>query len=115
MRRTIGYTVDYYLSSASAITETGDIVGADASGTRISAWSYTASNLIVVSGTNKIVKDLSAARERLDKYAYVLESARAQMVYKAPSQISNFIVMHKGNPWNPNRVHVVLIKEALGY
>jgi len=115
VKRIKGFTVDYYLSSASAITETGDIVGADATGNRVAPWTHASKKLVIVSGTNKIVKDMVAARERLDNYALVLETARAQLVYKAPSQISNYLVIHKGNPYNPKRVHVVLIKESLGY
>ncbi|RIA92025.1 prespore-specific protein [Glomus cerebriforme] len=116
LKRTKGYTVDYFLSSAPAITEDGVIIGVDATGSRIGAWIVTSGKLIIVSGTNKIVKDVLAGKERVEKYAYELESARCRLVYKTlSSQITNYLVLKKGNPINPKRVHVIFIKEALGY
>jgi len=116
LKRTKGYTVDYFLSSAPAITEDGVIIGTDATGSRIGAWIITSGKLVIVSGTNKIVKDVRAGKERVEKYAYELESARCRLVYKTlGSQITNYLVFKKGNPIIPKRVHVVFVKEALGY
>nr|CAG8461305.1 2173_t:CDS:2 [Entrophospora candida]CAG8461997.1 1203_t:CDS:2 [Entrophospora candida] len=117
IRRLKGYNVDYYLSSASAITEDGVIIGVDASGSRVAAWVDTAKTLVIVSGTNKIVKDANEAEERVTKYSFELESARARLAYGVPgSQISNYVSIRSANPFSPTkRVHVVLIKEVLGY
>ncbi|CAG8511914.1 32530_t:CDS:2 [Racocetra persica] len=116
IRRTKGSTVDYYLSSASAITEDGVIVGCDLSGTRIGPWASTAGKLIIVSGTNKIVKNEEEANERVYKYSLELESARVRLAYKLPaSTVVNYSVIKNANPFNPKRVHVVLIEESLGY
>ncbi|CAG8641142.1 5892_t:CDS:2 [Cetraspora pellucida] len=116
LRRTKGNIVDYYLSSASAITEDGVIVGCDLTGTRIGAWGSSAGKLVIVSGTNKIVKNEEAANERVNKYALELESARVRLAYKVPgSNIVNYFAIRHANPFNPKRVHVILIKESLGY
>nr|CAG8496099.1 5973_t:CDS:2 [Entrophospora candida] len=117
IRRLKGYNVDYYLSSASAITEDGVIVGVDASGSRVAAWIDSAKTLVIVSGTNKIVKDVNEAEERVTKYAYELESARVRLAYGIPaSQIANYVSIKNANPFSPiKRVHVVFIKEVLGY
>ncbi|CAG8535064.1 10390_t:CDS:2 [Scutellospora calospora] len=116
LKRVKGFNVDYYLSSASAITEDGAIVGVDWSGTRIGAWFATAGKLIIVSGTNKIVKDEQEANERVYKHCLELESARVRLAYKMPaSNIANYSIIKSGSPFNPKRVHVVFIKESLGY
>ncbi|KAF0523894.1 DUF1121-domain-containing protein [Gigaspora margarita] len=116
LRRTKGFNVDYYLSSASAITEDGIIVGCDWSGTRIGGWAATAGKVIIVSGTNKIVKDEQEASERIYKYTYELESARVRLAYKVPSSnVANYVLVKHGNPFAPKRFHVVLIKESLGF
>ncbi|CAG8509066.1 6164_t:CDS:2 [Paraglomus brasilianum] len=113
LRRTVGATVDYYLSGASAVTEDGAIVGVDMSGTRVGGW-LVAANLIVVTGTNKIVKDLPDAIKRVEKYAYELESARVRITYEGvpSSTIANYAIIKKVSY---NRVTVVLINDVLGY
>ncbi|CAG8454889.1 4512_t:CDS:2 [Cetraspora pellucida] len=116
LRRTKGYTVDYYLSSADAITEDGIIVGCDLSGTRVGAWNSAAGKLIIIAGTNKIVKNEQEANERVYNYVLKLESARVRLAYKIPaSNVTNYSVIKTGNPFSPKRVHVVLIKESLGF
>ncbi|CAG8729611.1 28227_t:CDS:2 [Dentiscutata erythropus] len=116
LRRTKGFTVDYYLSSASAITEDGIIVGCDWSGTRVGGWNATAGKVVIVSGTNKIVKNEQEANERIHKYTLELESARVRLAYKVDkSNVANYVLVKGGNPFAPKRYHVVLIKESLGY
>ncbi|KAF0561601.1 DUF1121-domain-containing protein [Gigaspora margarita] len=116
LRRLKGFTVDYYLSSASAITEDGIIVGCDGTGTRIGAWYATGGKVIIVAGTNKIVKNEQEASERIYKYTLELESARMRLAYKLPgSAVVNYALIKGGNPYSPKRIHVVLIKESLGY
>lgn len=103
---------EYFVSSAQAITQNGEIVGCDASGSRVGAWLFTAKNLVIVAGTNKIVPDLSTALTRLHEYAFKLENVRAQKVYGMGSSVSKIAVLRK--EFGP-RTTVVLVKEALGY
>ena len=83
------------------------------SGTRVGGW-LVAANLIVVTGTNKIVKDLPDAIKRVEKYAYELESARVRITYEGvpSSTIANYAIIKKVSY---NRVTVVLINDVLGY
>jgi len=59
---------DYFYTSVAAITEDGQIVNADASGTRTAPMVSGAKNVILVVGANKVVKDLSAAIDRLENW-----------------------------------------------
>lgn len=114
LRRLTGATVDYYLTSVSAVTEDGSILGADLTGTRVGGW-FVSANLVVVAGTNKIVKDIPDAFKRLENYQFPLESARVRIVYGFPaSTIANCAIINKV-PMNTNRVTVVLVKDVLGY
>jgi L-lactate utilization protein LutB len=63
-----GTQADYYLASANAISETGELVFFSGYGNRIAGVSY-ARNLIVVCGINKLAKDLGAALKRARVYA----------------------------------------------
>jgi L-lactate utilization protein LutC len=112
-KRRLATTADYFVSSAQAVTETGDIVGCDASGSRVGAWLFGANYLIIVAGTNKIVPDVTAAMTRIQEFVFPLESARAQAVYGMGSNISKVAVL--SFEFDPKRTTVILVKEKLGY
>jgi len=119
IRRKEGSTADYFLSSVSALTEEGDLTVVDASGSRVNGF-YSAKNLVVVVGTNKIVPDYVSAVKRTYEYALPLESARARIAYAAygvkGSSINNFAAIRGGNPFGaPGRIHVIIVKDVLGF
>ncbi|KAG0196843.1 hypothetical protein BGX28_009695 [Mortierella sp. GBA30] len=117
LRRTIGTTVDYYLTSMSAVTEDGKLVHADLSGSKVGGVAFGAGNVIVLVGANKIVKDEDEAFKRTHEFALAAESARARDAYGVPaSAVVNYEVIKKANPFNPNRIQVILVKDqALGF
>ncbi|KAF9366002.1 hypothetical protein BGX34_006887 [Mortierella sp. NVP85] len=116
LRRTIGSTVDYYLTSMSAITKTGALVHADLSGSKVGGVAFGAANVIILVGSNKIVEDEAEAYKRTHEFALAAESARARDAYGVPaSAVVNYDVIRKANPFNPNRIQVILVKEALGF
>ncbi|GJJ68207.1 hypothetical protein EMPS_00553 [Entomortierella parvispora] len=116
LRRTIGSTVDYYLTSLAAVTEDGLLVHGDWSGSKVGGVAFGAANVIVLVGSNKIVKDEAEARARAFDFTLKVESARVRDVYGAPnSEFANFEVIRKVNPFNPNRIQVVIVNDALGY
>ncbi len=104
---------EYFVSSANAIAMTGEIVGCDASGSRVGAWPYAARRLILVVGINKIVPTLSDALDRVREYAFPLENARALRAYGTPSMIGKCVIL--AGERNPDRVTVILVNEVLGY
>jgi len=106
-------TADWFVSSANAIAETGEIVACDASGSRVGAWPFAAGHLILVVGTNKIVPSLEMAMRRVYEYAFRLENARAQRAYGTPSSIGKCVILAREKI--PGRVTLVLVNEALGY
>jgi len=110
----LGAGADLYFSSVAAIAETGEIIAGDLTGTRINGF-LAAKSLVLVTGTNKIVRDIEEAKQRLHEYQLKLESARVRVEYKAPaSAVVNEVVLNAAHPMAP-RTTVVLIKEALGY
>ncbi len=103
---------EWFVSSANALTQDGQLVGADASGSRTGAWLFSAQNLVIVAGTNKIAKDLPEAMQRVREYAFALENVRAQKVYGMGSGTHKWAVLSK--EYGP-RVTVILVNESLGY
>src|SRR5207244_2672673 len=69
---------DVMLGSVHAVTETGSLVAASASGSQLGPYAAGAGKVILVVGTQKIVSDLAEAQRRIDEYAFPLEDARAQ-------------------------------------
>ena len=104
---------DYFVGSVNAIAATGELVAADASGSRIGAYPFAAENLLLVAGTNKIVTDLDAALDRLEAVAYPLEDARAQDAYGAGSMIGKQLIYRQEA--EEGRTTLVLVRESLGY
>jgi len=60
---------DYYLCSANAITENGEILLLDGSGNRAAAVTFGPEKVIFVAGINKVVNDLDAGIKRIKSIA----------------------------------------------
>lgn len=104
---------DYFISSANAITQTGEIVACDASGSRVGAWPFAAGHLILIVGINKIVPTLEDALNRVRLYAYPLENARAKRVYGTQSIIGKCVIL--SHEKNEGRILLILVRDKLGY
>ncbi|OYR63337.1 lactate utilization protein [Halorubrum ezzemoulense] len=106
-------TADYFLGGINAVAQTGELVAADLSGSRIGAYPFAAGNVVIVTGINKIVPTLSDAFDRLESVAYLLENERAQEAYGAESAIAKQLVYRRET--EEGRTTVVLVREQLGY
>jgi L-lactate utilization protein LutB len=106
-------TADYFLGGINGISQTGELVAADRSGSRIGAYPFAASNVVIVSGVNKIVPTLEDALDRLETVAYPLENERAKEAYGVDSAIAKQLILRQ--ELEEGRTTVVLIGEHLGY
>lgn len=106
-------TADYFLGGINAIAQTGELVAADRSGSRIGAYPFAASNVVIVSGVNKIVDGLDAALNRLESVAYPLENERAKDAYGVESAIAKQLILRQ--ELEEGRTTVVLVRKQLGY
>ncbi|MEV7135303.1 LUD domain-containing protein [Arthrobacter sp. NPDC093128] len=104
---------DVMLGSVHAVTETGSLVAASASGSQLGPYASGAGKVILVVGTQKIVPDLEGALRRIDEYAFPLEDARAQAAYGIHSGVNKVLIINR--EWAPNRITVVLCDQALGF
>ncbi len=112
MRR-IGSGSEYTVGSVHAITEDGQVLVASASGSQLPNYVYGADHVIWVVGAQKVVKDLNEAMDRLETYTFPLENERAREAYGADSIISKLLIYKKER--NPERVHIVIFNEAVGF
>jgi acyl-CoA hydrolase len=108
----IGSGADYAVGSVHAITEEGHVIVASASGSQLPNYAYGSSNVIWVVGSQKIVKDLNEALERIETYTFPLEDERALAAYGINSSINKLLIYRK----EPNdRVTIILVRESVGF
>jgi len=103
----------YIIGSVHAITEDGRMLTASNGGSQLAPYSYGAKKVILVVGTQKIVKDLNEGFRRIEEYSYPLEDARLRTTLGAPSAIGKVLVVN--HEILPGRTTVILVKEELGY
>jgi hypothetical protein len=112
MRRLVS-APDVMLGSVQAVTETGSLVAASASGSQLGPYASGAGRVIFVVGTQKIVSDLEEGLRRIDEYAFPLEDARAQAAYGVHSGVNKIFIVNR--EYTPGRTTVVFVDEVLGY
>lgn len=112
------FTVDYYLSSANAITNDGKLVFLDGNGNRVAAVLYGPRNVVIIASVNKVVEDVENARRRLQfispmnskrlnletpciKTGYCVDCSNKQ-------RICNYFVVVETSARQPGRIKVVL-------
>jgi acyl-CoA hydrolase len=110
--KAIGGQPDYALGSVHAVTADGILVIASASGSQLASYAWGAANVIFVVGVQKLVPDLAAAHERIYQHSLPLEDARAIAAYGQHSQIGKILEIHQELP---GRIHLVLIRQPVGF
>ena len=122
-RQTFG--ADFYISSANAMSEQGDIVNIDGNGNRVAAIAWGPKKVIFVVGINKIAKDLDAAIKRARGTAAPINTVRLNRETPctldgvchdchSPNSICNQIHIIR-NSYDNGRFSVVIVGEELGY
>jgi acyl-CoA hydrolase len=110
--KAIGGQPDYALGSVHAVTRDGTLVIASASGSQLASYAWGAANVIFVVGAQKLVPTLEAAHERIYQHSLPLEDARAQAAYGQHSQVGKILEIHQELP---GRIHIVLIRQQVGF
>jgi acyl-CoA hydrolase len=103
---------DFALGSVHAVTRQGGLVIASASGSQLASYAWGAANVIFVVGAQKLVPDAEAARERIYQHSLPLEDARAYAVYGQNSRVGKILEIEQEDP---GRIHLVLIREVVGF
>ena len=110
--KAIGGQPDYALGSVHAVTRDGTLVIASASGSQLASYAWGAANVIFVAGAHKLVPTLEAAHQRIYQHSLPLEDARAQAAYGQHSQVGKLMEIHSELP---GRIHIVLVRQVVGY
>ncbi len=104
---------DIEVGSVAAVTETGSLVIASASGSQLPGYAGGAARAIWIVGAQKVVPDLSTALRRVEDHCLPLEDARAQVAYGYPSAVNRLLILNA--EFLPGRGTVLLLREAIGF
>jgi hypothetical protein len=104
---------DIEVGSVAALTETGSLVIASATGSQLPGYAGGAARAIWVVGAQKVVPDLDTALRRVQDYCLPLEDARARAAYHQPSAVSRLLILNTEPV--PGRGTVLLLREAIGF
>jgi L-lactate utilization protein LutB len=118
------FSSDIFLSSTNAVTEDGKLFNVDATGNRVGAMFIGPKKVIIVSGVNKIVKDLEAAEKRVREWTAPQNAKRLNRKVpcvetgvcsdcNSPDRICNIYVTLGKKP-SRTEVTVILVGEKLG-
>jgi hypothetical protein len=106
-------TPDVIVGSVHAVTETGSLVIASASGSQLPAYAGAALRAIWIVGAQKVVPDLATALRRVEDHCLPLENDRAMKVYGGPSAVNRVLILN-AEP-HPGRGTVLLLRQAIGF
>ena len=110
--KAIGGQADYSLGSVHAVTRDGALFIASASGSQLASYAWGAANVILVIGAQKLVPTAEAARERIFEHSLKLEDVRAYAAYGMNSYVGKILEIHQEQP---GRIHIVLIRQSVGF
>ena len=111
--RKLGGTPDYAAGSVQAVTEDGQVLIASNSGSQLGPYASGAGKVIWVVGAQKIVRDLNEGLRRIQEYNYPLEEQHMQQLYGVGTHINKVLIVNR--ELRPNRITMMIVKEALGF
>lgn len=119
------FSSDTFLASTNALTENGELYNVDGNGNRVAAMIYGPTQVIIVAGVNKIVKNLEEARERVEKIAAPMNTKRLNSATPcretgecahchSDSRICcTYVTLAQQRV--PDRIKVIIVNEKLGF
>jgi L-lactate utilization protein LutC len=107
---------DYFLGSVHAVSSTGEIVVASATGSQIAPYAFTSQNIIWVVGIQKITRTVDEGLLRVREYImpHEEERMRAMTGGKMGTTIGKILIFAREVPFLGRTVKLLLVKEKAG-
>jgi LUD domain len=111
-----GTQAEYFLGSVNAISETGELVFASATGSQLPAYAFTSRNIIWVAGAQKIAPTLDDALRRVREYVLPLEDQRQKNAgNKNGTFIGRILILEREPAYLRRNLNLILVNEVLGF
>lgn len=118
--------VEYYLCSANALTQNGQIVNIDGTGNRVASTSFGPKNIIMIVGKNKLVDTIESGFERIKRECCPKNARRLNLKTpcavtgkcndcNSPDRLCNVSVVISGKPKGFDNFYIILVNESLGF
>lgn len=119
------FVSDTFFASTNALTEDGVLYNVDGRGNRVAAMIYGPTQVVLIVGTNKIVKDMDEAVCRVEQVAAPLNTKRLNCNTPCETTGSclhcrcdgriccSFVRLEQQRV--PDRIKVIIVNESLGY
>jgi hypothetical protein len=111
--RKLGSAPDYAAGSVQAVTEDGHVIIASKTGSQIGPYASGAGKIIWVVGAQKIVKDVNEGLRRVEEYCVPREEEHMQQLYHTGTSPNKILIFNR--EFRPDRVTMIIVKEALGF
>ena len=119
------FSADFFLCSTNALTEEGELYNIDGNGSRVAPMIYGPKQVIIIMGTNKIVRNKEEAIRRVRNFAAPLDAKRLNkntpcvklghcVDCSSPHRICNSFVTI-ARQFDPNRIKIIIVNKVLGY
>lgn len=119
------FSADTFICSTNALTEEGELYNIDGNGSRVAPMIYGPKQVILVTGINKLVKNIEEAEKRVRNYSAPLDAKRlgkktpcTTLGYcvdcKSPDRICNDFIIIRGQ-FIRDRIKVIIVGKKLGY
>ena len=112
----LGAAPEYVTGSVHAVTQDGKIVIASNTGSQLAAYVYGSPHVFWIVGAQKIVKTVEEGIQRINEYILPQETVRLGKQYNNPnikSNVSKLLIVNK--EVRPGRIHLIFVKEVLGF
>lgn len=106
---------DWYLGSAHAVTQTGELIFGSNSGSQLPHILYTSPNVLLVVSTKKIVPAIKDALDRLESFVVPLEDQHMRQKYNVGTALNKEVIFRGENPKSGRTIQVLFVKESLGF
>ncbi len=103
----------FFLGSVHAVTESGEVLIASATGSQLAPYAYTSEHVIWVVGAQKIVPNLDEAFKRVREHVFPLENARMQATGAPGSVFGKWLLFER--EVMSRQIHLILVNEVLGF
>ncbi len=119
------FSADTFMCSTNALTEDGELYNIDGNGSRVAPIIYGPKQVIIVTGINKIVRNIEEAEKRVRNYSAPLDAKRlgkntpcTTLGYcadcRSPDRICNDFTIIRGQ-FVKDRIKVIIVGKNLGY
>jgi hypothetical protein len=110
--RKLSAAPDVMLGSVQAVTDDGALIAVSYAGSQIGPYATGAGRVILVVGSQKIVRDLDEGLRRAREHVQPWEDADLRATLGVPTRLAKMLVIFE-EP-RPGRTTVVLVREPVG-